>query len=89
MPKVELPQELIDKFELSSFCPSDAIRGRPETGTSWNTLDIEFDEGSESSYSSTSMFYVTHWNGNVTKAERHWGQMSGKHDGEFIKAVVD
>ena len=89
MPKVELPQELIEKFEKSGFCPHDAVRGRPETGTAWNTLDIEFDPGSESSYSVTSMFYVSHWNEKTTKAERPWGEMSGKHDGEFIKAVVD
>jgi hypothetical protein len=89
MPQVELPQELIEKFEKSGFCPHDAVRGRPETGTAWNTLEIEYDPGSESSYSGTSMFYVCHWNGKTTKAERPWGEMSGKHDGEFIKAVVD
>ena len=50
-PQVELPQELIEKFEKSGFCPHDAIRGRPETGTAWNTLEIEFDAGSESRYS--------------------------------------
>jgi hypothetical protein len=88
MPKVELPQELIDKFERSGFCPQDTIRGRPETGTAWNTLEIEYDPGSESSYSVTSMFYVSHWDGKTTKAERPWGQMSGKHDGEFIEAVI-
>jgi hypothetical protein len=89
VPQVELPQELIDKFEASGFCPHDLIRGRIETGTAWNTLDIEFDPGSESHYSGTSMYYVLHHEGKVTRAERPWGEMSGKHDGEFIRAVVD
>jgi len=89
VPQVELPQELIDKFEASGFCPHDLIRGRIETGTAWNTLDIEFDPGGESHYSGTSMYYVLHHEGKVTRAERPWGEMSGKHDGEFIKAVVD
>lgn len=89
MAAVELPKELIDKFELSRFCPSDMIRGRPETGTAWNTLDIEYDPGSESHYSTTAMFYSFHHDGKVHRAERAWGEMSGKHDGEFIKAVVE
>ena len=87
--KVNLPRDLIEKFEKSSFCPHDTIRGRPETGTAWNTIEIAYDPGSESSYSTTAMFYVFHCNGNVTKAERPWGEMSGQHDGVFIKAVVD
>jgi len=86
---IQLPQELIEKFEKSGFCPHDMIRGRPETGTAWNTLEIEYDPGSESHYSGTSMYYVLHHDGNVTRAERPWGEMSGKDDGEFIKAVVD
>lgn len=89
MPRVELPQKIMDAFEASSFCPDDAVRGRPETGTSWNTLDIEYDPGNENEYPGTLMYYVCHWNGKVTRATRAWGEMSGKHDGEFIKAVVD
>lgn len=87
--KVDLPIALIEKFEKSSFCPHDTIRGRPETGTAWNTLDIAYDPGSESSYSATAMFYVLHCNGETTKAEKPWGEMSGEHDGAFVKAVVD
>jgi len=87
--KVELPQELIEKFEKSGFCPNDLVRGRPESGTAWSTIDIEYDSGSESHYSATSMYYVLHHDGKVTRAERPWGEMSGKYDGEFIKSVVD
>ena len=87
--KVNLPNELIEKFEASGFCPHDLIRGRTETGTAWNTLSIEFDPGSESRYSVTLMYYVLHHEGKVARAERPWGEMSGKNDGEFIKAVVD
>lgn len=92
--KVNLPEDLIKKFQRSSFCPHDAIHGRPETGTAWNTIEIMFDPGSESSYSTTAMFYALHMNtpfadAKISLAERPWGEMSGKHDGEFIKAVVD
>lgn len=87
--KVNLPNGLIEKFERSSFCPQDTIRGRPETGTAWNTIEIMFDPGSESSYSTTAMFYALHIDGKTSLAELPWGEMSGKHDGEFIKAVVD
>ena len=31
--KVNLPNELIEKFEASGFCPHDLIRGRIESGT--------------------------------------------------------
>jgi hypothetical protein len=89
MVKVEIPKELIEKFEASGFCPHDAIQGRPETGVSWNTLEIKHHSGGESEYSTTSMYYVSHWNGEVHRAERPWGEMSGQEDGEFIKAVVD
>lgn len=87
--RVDLPSDLVEKFERSSFCPHDMIRGRAETGAAWNTIEIVFNPGGESSYSSTSMFYVCHWDGKTTKAERPWGEMSGEHDGVFIKAVVD
>lgn len=87
--KVDLPSDLIEKFERSSFCPHDTIRGRPETGTAWNTIEIMLDPGSESSYSTTAMFYVFHCNLRTSMAERPWGEMSGEHDGIFIKAVVD
>ena len=87
--KVNLPNGLIEKFERSSFCPHNAIRGRPETGTAWNTIEIMFDPGGESSYSTTAMFYALHIDGKTSLAECPWGEMSGKHDGEFIKAVVD
>ena len=89
MAKVEIQKELIDKFEASSFCPADAVRGRPETGTAWSTLDLEFHSGGESDYSATSVYYVSHHNGEVKRSERPWGEMSGKADAEFIKAVVD
>lgn len=89
MPNVKLPDDLIAKFEASSFCPDDMIRGRPETGTGWNTLDIEYDPGSESHYSTTAMFYVFHHDGKISRATQPWGEMSGKHDGEFIKAAVE
>ena len=89
MSKVELPAELIRKFEESSFCPHDLVRGRPETGTAWNRLHTEHDEGSEPHYSGTDMYYVLNHNGNETKAQRPWGQMSGKADGEFIRSVVE
>jgi hypothetical protein len=89
MSQVCLPQELIDKFEASSFCPADAIGGRPEHGTAWNTLAIEYDPGSESEYPTTAMYYVSHWNGRAERAERPWGQMSGRADGEFVKAIVE
>ena len=88
--QVEIPAELVEKFEASSFCPSDAIRGQPSTGTAWSSLEIEYEPATESSYSETAMFYVCHWNGKAPqKAERPWGTMSGKADGEFVKAVVD
>ena len=85
---VVLPQELIAKFEQSSFCPNDLIRGRPETGTAWNTLATEYVEGDESNYSCTLMYYVLHHDGVATKATKAWGEMSGKHDAEFVAAVV-
>jgi superfamily I DNA and RNA helicase len=87
--QVEMPQDLIDKFEQSSFCPNDFFRGRPETGTDWNTLEIEYNPGGESEYPGTLMYYVHNCNGKITKATRAWGEMSGRYDGIFIKAVVD
>lgn len=88
--QVVIPTELIAKFEASGFCPADAIRGQPHTGTAWSSLEIEYDPGSESHYSETAMYYVCHWNGKPPqKAELPWGRMSGKADGEFIKAIVD
>lgn len=87
--KVDLPIDLIEKFERSSFCKHDMIPGRSETETAWNTIEIAYDPGSESSYSATAMFYVLHLNGETIKAERPWGEMSGEHDGAFVKAVVD
>jgi hypothetical protein len=88
MATVQLPQELIELFEASNFCPSDAIRGRPETGTAWSSLDIEINEGG-ADYPGTEMFYVCHWNGGEERASRPWGEMSGTHDGVFIKAAVE
>ena len=88
MPIVELPKSLIERFEASSFCPDDGIKGRPETGTCWNTLDVECDADG-TGYPTTSMFYVCHWNGEVTRAERPWGEMSGTKDGVFVKEVIE
>lgn len=75
---VEIPAELIEKFELSSFCPDDAIRGQPQTGTAWSTIDVE---GSD-------LYYVCHWNGEITKAVRAWGSASCSADAAFIKAAI-
>lgn len=86
---VQMPRSLMEHFEASGFCPNDAIRGHPQTGTAWSTLHIEYDDGSGGDYSTTAMYYVCHWNGEVTKASRPWGEMAGKHDGVFIKAVVE
>ncbi len=77
--KVEIPEDLIRKFEASSFCPDDAIRGQPQTGTAWNTLENESDD----------LYYVCHWNGEVTRAIRAWGSASCRSDAFFLKSVVD
>jgi hypothetical protein len=80
-----LPKELMLKFEESSFCPGDAIRGRPETGTSWNTIKLIYDERERE----TDMYFVTNWNGELTEATRPFGHMNGAHDAQFVKAVIE
>lgn len=83
-----IPESVVKAFEESSFCPGDAIRGRPETGTAWTTLDIEYHKGSEYDYPSASMYYVSHWNGSITRASRPMMEMPPS-DGAFVKAVVE
>ena len=84
-----LPVSLGELFEASSFCPDDAIGGRPETGTAWNTLDIEVNTATESDYATTCMYYVSHWNGKTTRATQCFAEWSGTHDGVLIKALID
>jgi hypothetical protein len=87
--KVDLPDEIVRLFEESSFCPDDAIGGRPETGTAWSTVDIEINEATENEYSGTDMYYVCHWNGSVTRATQRFAEWSGTHDGVLVKALID
>lgn len=77
--KVQLPSELIEKFEASSFCPDDAIRGQPQTGTAWSCLE----------HDGPDLYYVCHWNGEVAKAIRSWGSASCRADAHFLKSVVE
>ena len=92
---VEFPAGLLTQFQGTSFCPDDLITNRPEHGTSWNTLRVEFCEGSESEYPETLMYYDCHHYGGVagregvSQASRAFASWSGRHDGQFVKAVID
>lgn len=89
MKALVFPEELIEQFERTSFCPHDAIRGRPETGTGWNVLRIAYDPGGESSYPETAMYYDYHTNGEVHQASRPFAEWPGSKDGQFVKAIID
>ena len=92
---VEFPAELLEQFQKTSFCPDDLITNRLESGTSWNTLRVEFCEGSEREYPETLMYYdCHHYEGRagkdgVSRASRAFASWSGRHDGQFVKAVID
>ena len=76
---VQLPTSPVESFLASSFCPDDAIRGQPQTGTAWCTLK---NDGPD-------LYYVSHWNGEVAEAVRSWGSASCRADAHFLRRCVE
>ena len=85
----KIPLELIEAFRETTFCAGDAVDGHPESGLGWNTLRIEFQPRTESDYAETLMFYDYQSESDIARASRHFATWSGRHDGQFIKALVD
>ena len=90
---VDLPDELMELFEASGFCPSDGIKGHPSTGTGWSTIEVEYDDGGHNDYPEGRMYLHYHHesvdgDSKVTKATRAFATPSPS-DARFMKAFVD
>ena len=91
--QVELTDELIQLFEKSGFCPGDGISGHPQTGTGWNVIHVEYDDGSDYDYPEGAMYMHYHKHeidgkSEVHKASKPFASPSPS-DARFIKAFVD